>query len=279
MFWNVENFFSYRNDSTSVADAEFSSFGERYWTKKRFNTKCNSIAKTILWAGSPDIVGFAEIENKFVVNSLIYNTLLWKQYYTGIHFDSFDHRGIDVAVIYRRDKLELIEAKPFHIYKNGEILHTRDILYTKFKDKTGRELIVLTNHLPSKYNSTSSENRELCVDRLVQLMDSLIVTGKNRIVIMGDFNEVADNQLFTKLKNFQNKGLNIKQGSLKYDGKWQLVDFFFILGQSSEMTVLEVPFLQTEDTKYGGMKPWRTYVGPKYVGGVSDHCPIIIEIY
>ena len=29
MFWNLENFFDNRNDSTSVSDAEFSSYGER----------------------------------------------------------------------------------------------------------------------------------------------------------------------------------------------------------------------------------------------------------
>ena len=68
MFWNLENFFDYRNDSTSVSDAEFSSLGERRWTKKRFQAKCNAIAKGILWAGSaegglPDVVGFAEVEN------------------------------------------------------------------------------------------------------------------------------------------------------------------------------------------------------------------------
>ena len=42
MFWNLENFFDNRNDSTSVSDAEFSSYGERHWSRKKFNTKCAS---------------------------------------------------------------------------------------------------------------------------------------------------------------------------------------------------------------------------------------------
>ena len=36
LFWNLENYFDYHNDSLSTADAEFSSLGERRWTKKRF---------------------------------------------------------------------------------------------------------------------------------------------------------------------------------------------------------------------------------------------------
>ena len=36
MFWNVENFFDWRNDSTTVSDEEFSAAGERHWTWKRF---------------------------------------------------------------------------------------------------------------------------------------------------------------------------------------------------------------------------------------------------
>ena len=63
MFWNLENFFDYRNDSTSVSDAEFSSRGARHWTKKRFYAKCNAVAKAIMWTAGeqgtlPDIIGW-----------------------------------------------------------------------------------------------------------------------------------------------------------------------------------------------------------------------------
>ena len=63
LFWNVENFFDWRNDSTSVSDAEFSSQGARRWTRKRFKTKCDAIAKAILWAGLPDSAGLAARKN------------------------------------------------------------------------------------------------------------------------------------------------------------------------------------------------------------------------
>ena len=41
----------------------------------------------------------------------------------------------------------------------------------------------------------------------------------------------------------------------------------------------QIPFLMTYEKKYPGMKPLRTYSGPRYVGGVSDHFPIILCIF
>ena len=49
MFWNVENFFDWRNDSTTVSDLEFSAAGERHWTWKRFQAKANAFAKALFW--------------------------------------------------------------------------------------------------------------------------------------------------------------------------------------------------------------------------------------
>ena len=90
LFWNVENFFDWRNDSTSVSDAEFSSQGARRWTRKRFAAKCNAIAKAILWAGVPDVIGLAEVENARVLKRLLQETALRKLDYRIVHFDSPD---------------------------------------------------------------------------------------------------------------------------------------------------------------------------------------------
>ena len=45
------------------------------------------------------------------------------------------------------------------------------------------------------------------------------------------------------------------------------------------MEILQVPFLMTYEKKYPGLKPLRTYSGPRYIGGVSDHCPIVLTVY
>ncbi|MDZ7776740.1 MAG: hypothetical protein U5L09_14620 [Bacteroidales bacterium] len=33
-----------------------------------------------------------------------------------------------------------------------------------------------------------------------------------------------------------------------------------------------------EDERYGGTKPFRTYSGPRYIGGYSDHLPVFMDI-
>lgn len=286
MFWNLENFFDYRNDSTSVADAEFSSLGDRKWTKKRFGTKCNAVAKAILWAGGemgglPDVVGVAEVENGYVLRRLVYGTALEKAGYAVVHYDSPDPRGIDVALLYRRSRLRLLDSKPCHIYEaDSSIMRTRDILMAHFTGPGG-DLAVLVNHHPSKYGGeASAPRRERAVERLAALADSLLFAGVGRVVAMGDFNDTPDASMYSALP-LENLALPLHrkgEGTIKYDGKWELIDLFFVSRavSASGMTILRVPFLLKDDG--AGEKPLRTYSGPRYMGGVSDHCPIWLNV-
>ena len=286
MFWNLENFFDYRNDSTSVSDAEFSSFGPKRWTRKRFNAKCNAVAKTILWAGGkmgglPDVVGFAEVENGFVLRRLLEVTALRKTDYTMVHYDSPDPRGIDVALLYRRSRLKLLDAWPCHLYDaDSSVMATRDILMAHFTGPGG-DLAVLVNHHPSKYGGAASEpRRKRAVDRLAALADSLLNAGVVRVVATGDFNDTPDAEAYSQLplKNlalpFHRRG----EGTIKYDGRWELIDLFFVSDSlaQSRMSILRVPFLLKDDG--AGQKPLRTYSGPRYLGGVSDHCPVWLDV-
>lgn len=287
MFWNLENFFDWRNDSTSVSDKEFSSFGERHWSKKKFYTKCQNVAKGILWCSSqkgglPDIIGVAEVENAFVLRRLLQSTALRKLDYTLVHYDSPDPRGIDVALLYRRSRLRLDDSRPCHLYQSDStVMPTRDILLARFG-----ELAVLVNHHPSKYGgaSASQARRETAMLRLKQQADSLQKAGVEYIVAMGDFNDTPDNPLYQNMEpQLFNLALPLHRqgkGTIKYDGKWDLIDLFFVSGAClpAKMEILYIPFLQTRDGAYAGTKPLRTYSGPRYLGGVSDHCPIWLEI-
>ena len=38
-------------------------------------------------------------------------------------------------------------------------------------------------------------------------------------------------------------------------------------------------FLLEEDKTYYGYKPFRTYSGPRYVGGYSDHLPLYLDLF
>ncbi len=284
LFWNLENFFDWRNDSTSVADAEFSSFGARRWTRKRFNAKSNAIAKGLLWAGAPDVIGLAEVENAFVLKRLLAETALRKMDYKIVHFDSPDSRGIDVALLYRSSRLILADAKPCHLFAaDSSVLATRDILLVRFKDP---DIAFLVNHHPSKYGgaAVSEARRQIAVQRLKQLADSLQGLGITRIVAMGDMNDTPANPVYRQLEptlmNLAEPLYRQGEGTIKYDGAWELIDMIFVSSAAGAgaMQILQIPFLMTRDATHAGTKPLRTYSGPRYLGGVSDHCPVMATI-
>jgi hypothetical protein len=44
------------------------------------------------------------------------------------------------------------------------------------------------------------------------------------------------------------------------------------------MEAARIPFLSRRDNVHPGEKPLRTYEGPRYLGGVSDHLPVLLKI-
>ena len=294
MFWNVENFFDWTDQGRGESDAEFSSMGSRRWTRKKFYAKCDAIAKTIIWIGErygrlPDVIGLAEVENRRVLNMLLESSLLRKCGYGIVHYDSGDRRGIDVALLYRKEVFELSESFITTPEHEGEKLATRDILTVRMRRKTDREHVTfIVNHHPSKYGgSKASESRRNSVMiSLSELCDSLLKTPENsRIVAMGDFNDNPDSPQFSVMDGLMvNKAQELHQkgeGTIRYEGKWDLIDMFIVspaLKESSVMEIVRVPFLMTREKKHPGEKPFRTYSGPRYIGGVSDHCPVVLVI-
>ncbi len=300
MFWNLENLFDWKRDSIngSESEAEFTSFGKRHWTRRRFTAKCNAIAKSIYWVkdneGSlPDVIGMAEVENRFVLERLLDDTPLYKNDYRIVHFDSPDPRGIDVALLYRESRLELLQATPLRVGGGTDPpMLTRDILLTIFRKPDGDSVAFLVNHHPSKYGGKTSDRRAVALRRLREATDSLQRSGLGNILAMGDFNDTPDNPAFGiltdgrpyPLTNLAAPLASKGEGTIRYSGKWEMIDMFFasetlvLNGNIQKMKVLRLPFLMTRDNAHSGEKPLRTYTGPRYVGGVSDHCPIVVSI-
>ena len=290
VFWNLENFFDYTDQGTGESDKEFSSTGPRRWTKKRFQTKCDNISKSLLWIGDecgrmPDVVGFAEIENRGVLIKLLNTTLLRKYGYRIVHRDSGDRRGIDVALIYRMSSFTF-ESESFVVPRQEDgPMATRDILHVCLKDVNDRKINFIVNHHPSKYggSSESDKNRVSAMNALKHICDSLSVTSDDPIIAMGDFNDVPDSPAFGMIEGaLVNKGKRIHdkgEGSIRYEGKWELIDMFLVSPADdafTRMQVCRIPFLMTWERKHPGEKPLRTYSGPRYIGGVSDHCPVLL---
>jgi len=294
MFWNLENFFDWTDQGTGESDREFSSMGERHWTRKKFYAKCDAISKTMMWMADrygrmPDVAGFAEVENRRVLKMLLESTLLRKYGYEIVHFESGDRRGIDVALIYRTEVFDKVGESVRTPESEGEKMNTRDILTVGLRRKSdGENVNFIVNHHPSKFGgSKASEGRRTTVMKsLSELCDSLLKSPENaEIVAMGDFNDNPDGEQFALLEGILVNKSGILheegEGTIRYEGRWDLIDMFFTspdLAGRSEMHIERVPFLMMRERKHPGEKPFRTYSGPRYIGGVSDHCPIILWI-
>lgn len=288
MFWNLENFFDWTDQGTGESDAEFSSYGKRHWTRKRFYTKCDAVSKTIFHIGDlygklPDVIGFAEIENRGVLEKLCSSTLLRKCGYRIVHFDSSDRRGIDVALLYRTTCYNHLSASLRAPETDGKKLQTRDMLHVSLKDLQTDEIYdYIVCHHPSKFGGEESSipKRLAAMTALKEMCDSL---GNRNIIVMGDFNDVPSAAQFDMLDDILvNKSDSLHaagRGTIRYEGKWDLIDMFLVSSNiegHSVMDIPEVPFLMTRESRHAGEKPLRTYSGPRYLGGVSDHLPVVL---
>ena len=288
MFWNLENFFDWTDQGTGESDAEFSSAGKRHWTRKRFYSKCDAIAKTIFHIGDlygklPDVMGFAEIENRGVLEKLCSSTLLRKCGYRIVHFDSSDRRGIDVAFLYRTTSSSLLSTYLKTPKTDGNKLQTRDMLHISLKDLQTDEIYdYIVCHHPSKFGGEESSRpkRLAAMTALKEMCDSL---SNRNLIVMGDFNDVPSAVQFDMLDDsLVNKSDSLHaagRGTIRYEGKWELIDMFLVSSNiegHSVMDIPELPFLMTRESRHAGEKPLRTYSGPRYLGGVSDHLPVVL---
>ena len=293
VFWNVENLYDYIDDGTCDSDKEFSSSGSRRWTRKRFQMKCDAIAKSLMWIGEkygrmPDIIGLAEVENRRVLLKLLDNTLLRKFDYGIVHRDSRDRRGIDVALLYRKSLFRKVSDSATVPEYEGIPMSTRDMLQVCLEDDMGQKINLIVNHHPSKYGGAdaSSGRRGAAMMALRNMCDSLAVADRGvPVIVMGDFNDTPDGEHFRIMDGvLSNKAAALFEegmGTIRYKGKWELIDMFMTspdLSPLSRMDIIRIPFLMTYERKYPGFKPLRTYTGPRYTGGVSDHCPILLLV-
>lgn len=290
VFWNMENFFDYTDSGTGESDKEFSSMGKRRWTRKRFYAKCDAAAKSFFWMGEkygrmPDIIGLAEIENRRVLSKMLDSTLLRKYDYKIVHYDSGDSRGIDVALLYRSSSFRYISSSLKTPVYEGRKMNTRDMLHVRMAGNDGQEINFIVNHHPSKYGGSKSSEvkRNAAMTALSELCDSIVTISDGPVIAMGDFNDTPDSPSFDIIREkLSDKGTKLHaegEGTIRYEGRWELIDMFFVSPEIADETVMEVcriPFLMTWENKHPGEKPLRTYSGPRYLGGVSDHCPVIL---
>ncbi len=314
LFYNTENLFHPENDSLK-RDDDFTPRGLKGWSYYRYNQKLSNIYKVIMAVGGwepPAIIGFCEVENKKTLDDVVNQTPLKKFGYEVIHEESPDRRGIDVGLIYRPEKFQYISHEAINVtFPFDSSLKTRDILHVKGIVLGKDTLSVFVNHWPSRWGGQAkSEPKRTYVASLVRKeIDKLYAANPNaKVVVLGDLNDYSDNISLTEvlqakgdmddiqegqLYNYMSElGKNWQLGSHKYKGHWGTLDHIIVSEpllhdirpnhlKASQLggQIFAARFLLSEDPQYLGLQPFRTYAGPRFLGGFSDHLPIYIDLF
>ncbi len=301
-FYNVENLFD-TIDNPHKNDNEFLPASKKRWSEKRYEKKIEDLAKVL---GSinenelPEIIGLCEVENRAVVADLVKSEPLRKGKYKIIHYESPDFRGIDCALIYRPNEFKVLTSFPIRVkFRDKPNYTTRDILYVKGKTKNREILHIFVNHWPSRIGGLAkSEPRRVEVATLLKSKIDSILTGspEANIIVMGDMNDEPSNKSLAEVLGAQKPEsanaelVNLmypvhenKMGSYLYRGNWNMLDNLVVskslLDDNGFRCTPEKGFVFHEKwmeykNKKGEISPNRTYGGPNYYGGISDHFPV-----
>ncbi|MGB0863414.1 MAG: hypothetical protein ACPG19_05600 [Saprospiraceae bacterium] len=305
-FYNVENLFDTK-DEPNKPDEEFTPNGKNKWTNERYEKKLNQLSKVIKAMEMPAILGVCEVENETVLKDLVKNAQIKDGNYGVAHRESNDYRGIDNALLYNKDRFEVTEVKNTVLkfpkaITEGRTYTSRDIFQvTGVLDGT-TTLHVFVNHFPSRRGGlkASEPKRTFVAAELLKQVAAVKANDKNaQIIIMGDFNDETDNKSITEVLGaisentakedelvncFADKDAR-DEGSYNYRGTWNMLDqiiisdnFFDESGlKYQNATIFQQEWMMYND-KRNGATPSRTYGGPNYYGGFSDHLPVFIDL-
>lgn len=306
MWYNCENFFDCENDSLKN-DEDFLPKGSKHWSMTRYLKKQNQVATlicTIVAPYWPTFVGLCEIEHRSVLENLVHYPL--KDRYGIAHFESPDRRGIDVGLLYKKDKFRLDTTFKKHVELESHY-PTRDILVVVGELYGSADtLAVVLVHAPSKRGGArvSEQNRRCCLETLKQLCDSLRHEVTPYVMVMGDFNERVDEpalRWFIQATSFCDMTDPQNFQSYCYKGIWGSIDHILLspsfIAQKNRVkqrgtntpdsaysarhcltlqsfSIYRPSYLLRWDKSVLDSVPKRTYRGPFYLGGSSDHLPL-----
>ena len=309
--WDYDRIKGQKVVRKQILSDDFTPKSNKNYTYNIYQQKLKNIAQVISEIGSkytktaPAVVGLVEVENRQVVEALTQQDALKKYDYGVVHYNSFDARGIDVALIYQKKRFTVTNSykKELVLFReDGKREYTRDLLVVS-GILDGEKVAFFVNHWPSRRGgeAVSMPKRNAAAALLKQEMDALREKNPNiKLIAMGDFN---DDPISPSFKNHlkavgDEKELNeeypyfnpmykmYKKGvaSLAYRDAPNLFDQIIysknLVSNSSaeEYTVYRTEvyapaYLINKQGNYKGY-PFRSWDGDKFTGGYSDHFPV-----
>lgn len=298
----MENLFSPDSDTAHRKDSTLS--GLRKWNQYRYENKIHKLASVFGLVKEekgqlPFIIGLAEVENDEVIRDLLQNEIM--NDYSFVHYESLDERGVDVALLYDNSKVKIEHSEPISfVFKidNGNpdaFDTTRDVLYCRIR-YIQDIFNVFVLHLPSqREKDVNKPKREFILSELGEKIGHLVTDKNEPVIVCGDFNENPDSVLMDNLtfdkhfnktltnpfeelyKNNYFSTFHYKNGLL-FDQILLSSQFFTpnFLFSFRNATVFNPEKISSWDRKFRG-RPYRTYAGTRYLGGYSDHYPVLTE--
>jgi hypothetical protein len=169
------------------------------WSVERLSWKLENLSQVLeALPNTADIIALSEIENANVVAMLAKRTGFAENF---LVTNGPDKRGVDVAILYNKNKLKLLGSKEIVIEEDGLVKPTRNILRASFKLQLREEdflqsplssyvFHVYANHWPSQ--AAPSEARVAAAKTLKKDIESLRQDSRSPenefFVVMGDFN-------------------------------------------------------------------------------------------
>ncbi|WP_139258316.1 endonuclease/exonuclease/phosphatase family protein [Epilithonimonas mollis] len=292
MFYNVENL--YPPDQEGWPSSRLHNWDDyKYRLKIR---KINNVFRFIQedYQRLPSIIGLAEIGAKSVLEDLTDGSSPIRHYEI-IYQSSGDSRGLSVALLFDKEKYKLQKSEFLKFTTGDPALETRDVLHAVFLYNL-KKFHVFAVHLPSKRNRDVKKEFRNHICKKLQILFSELHDRKEAIILMGDLNDNPDNESVQLLKKHHEDQilsnpfeLLFSQGRFSCFHRKKGVLFDQILFTEKALAdVFSVKYIGAEiynNTKLrnkGNQQlyfPARTYSGSRYMGGYSDHFPILLHLH
>lgn len=303
MFYNVENLFPPDAKPNHILDPTNS--GLRNWDEQRYKSKIiklGHVFELIIEDHQtlPMLIGLAEISTDSVLTDII-SQPIFENKYKFIHFDSLDERGVDVALLYDAAKCEILHSEPisfifeFENPGSSSFDTTRDVLFCKVKFD-GEIIDFYVVHLPSKReNDVNQPKRAYILNKIRDRILEERTENSDPVIVMGDFNDNANEILISEfIKSDGQEILNNPFSDLFLNQKYStfhnsdgLLFDQILLSPEFFTTNYKIKFeeamvfnnikLGSWDRQFQG-RPFRTYAGTRYLGGYSDHFPVLVKL-
>ncbi len=168
---------------------------------------------------APDIIALQEIEHVGVLDDLAARPELRAFGYEPLLVDGTDPRGIDVAYLYRPDRVELVSSQAIGTTRTSASgrnvqLFTRPPLVATFRARpegaagaddarAGATFTIINNHFTSKLQGTSGEEKRRLQSAWVAHLASgdagVADLDPDRVIVLGDLNATVDEEPYTSL--------------------------------------------------------------------------------